>query len=134
MSSAPSGDRAPLATPGLQACRATWPRHGLTIDFYNLGGQDSCRPRYGRFSRAFLRGDHWTTTRGLRIGDSLAKLRRLYPGVRYRRGERGVWPSGYWLVPRRSIFGAGGGYPGLLAEVRRGKVVAFQVRYPAGGD
>jgi hypothetical protein len=119
---------------GRGTCRAVWARHGLTIDFYNLGGGDACQPRDGRFSRAFLRGDHWMTTKRLRIGDSAARLRRLYPDAPFRRGEPGFWPSGYWLLTRRSVFGDGTEYPGLLAEVARGRVVGFQVRFPAGGD
>ena len=119
---------------GRGTCRAVWTRHGLTIDFYNLGGGDACRPRDGRFSRAFLRGDHWMTTKRLRVGDSVAKLRRLYPDAPFRRGEPRLSPSGYWLLTRRSVFGDGSEYPGLLAEVSRGRVVGFQVRFPAGGD
>ena len=119
---------------GLGTCTAVWQRHGLTIDFYNLGGRDACAPRFGRFGRAFLRGDHWMTTKRLRVGDSLTKLRSLYPNALYRRGERYFWPAGYWLLARTSIYGDGGGYPGLLAQVSRGRVIGFQVRFPAGGD
>ncbi len=42
--------------------------------------------------------------------------------------------AGWWLITRRSPFGSGGEYPGLLAETRNGIVVTFRVRYPAGGD
>jgi hypothetical protein len=119
---------------GRRTCRAVWARHGLTIDFYNLGGGDACQPRDGRFSRAFLRGDHWMTTKRLRVGDPVSKLRRLYPNAPFRRGEPRLWPSGYWLLTRRSVFGDGAEYPGLLAEVARGRVTGFQVRFPAGGD
>jgi hypothetical protein len=119
---------------GGRACRASWIRHGLTIDFYNLGGQDACAPRYGRFSRAIARGPHWQTTKRLRIGDDVERLRSLYPHARFRRGEMGFWPAGWWLLRRSSVYGNGSSYPGLLAEVRAGKVVAFHIRFPAGGD
>jgi hypothetical protein len=33
-----------------EACTATWAAYGLTMSFYNLGGQNPCTPRYGRFS------------------------------------------------------------------------------------
>ena len=50
------------------------------------------------------------------------------------RGRR-YWPSGWWLLTRRSPFGTGDTYyPGLLAETQRGRVVAFYVSFPAGGD
>jgi hypothetical protein len=116
------------------SCLVVWSRHGLTVTFYNLGGDNPCSPAGGRFSRAILRGDHWLTTLGLRVGEPVSKLRRLYPRAPFRRGERHFWPSGYWLLTRTSPFGEGGGYPGLLAETARGRVVGYQVRFPAGGD
>jgi hypothetical protein len=120
-------------THGRGSCRATWPQHGLTIDFYNLGGEDACGP-LGRFSTAFLRGRHWMTSKKLSVGDSVRKLRRVYPSARLRRGLRGFIPTGYWLVTRTTPIGTGGAYPGLLAETRAGRVVGLQLRYPAGGD
>lgn len=60
------------------------------------------------------------------------KLRRLYPAA-VNRGD-GARRRGYRLVTRRSSVGAGGTYPGLLAVMRDGRVRAFVVRYPAGGD
>jgi hypothetical protein len=119
---------------GGSACTTSWRRHGLSIDFYNLGGSDPCSPEGGRFSRAVMRGDHWVTTKRLRIGDSVRKLRQLYPGARLEPGTRGFWPAGYWLLRRYSPIGVGGYYPGLLAEIRNGKVVGFHVRFAAGGD
>jgi len=119
---------------GSSTCTVAWRQHGLTIEFYNLGGGDACMPEYGRFSRAFLRGNHWTTSLGLRVGATVTRLRQIYPRARFRSGEAGFWPAGYWLVQRHSILGDGGAYPGLLAEVRKGRVASFQVRFPAGGD
>jgi hypothetical protein len=121
-------------TYGRESCRASWPNHGLTIDFYNLGGADACDPDAGRFSRAYMRGNHWLTTKHLKIGDPVTKLRALYPTARFHPGEPRFWPPGYWLVTRTSAFGTGGSYPGLLAESRSGRVSGFQVRFPAGGD
>lgn len=121
-------------TYGPGTCTAVWARHGLTIDLYNLGGADACSREGGLFSRAFLRGPHWMTTKRLRVGDSVTKLRTLDPTARLRSGERYYWPAGYWLVARTSVTGEGGTYPGLLAEVSGGRVTGFQVRFPAGGD
>jgi hypothetical protein len=108
-------------------CYARWPAIGLRIVFYNLGGQNPCRPEWGHFSRAEIVGKDWLTRSGLRIGDPLRRLRARYP-----RAE--PHPPYWWLVVRRSPFGAGGRYPGIAAKVRDGRVVAFIVRYPAGGD
>jgi hypothetical protein len=116
------------------ACAAAWAPYGLTIHFYNLGGQNPCTPRYGFFSRAFLQGSRWRTASGLRVGNSVAVLRRLYPAARFYPGVRGERPAGWWLVTRTSPFGLGGSYPGLLATTRNRAVSSFQVRYPAGGD
>jgi hypothetical protein len=123
-----------LKRTGNVSCTAVWSQHGLTIQFYNLGGQDPCSPEGGLFGRATMRGDHWMTTKRLRIGDPVATLRRLYPSARHHPGIRGVRPAGYWLVTRYSPIGTGGNYPGLLAEVVRGRVRSFQVSYAAGGD
>jgi hypothetical protein len=117
-----------------EACTATWTQYGLTMNFYNLGGANPCSPRFGRFSKAIVHGARWRTDKGLRIGMPSASIRRYYPRATFNRGLRFYRPSGWWVVTRRELFGAGGFYPGLLAETRGGKVISFQVRYPAGGD
>ena len=122
------------STFGTQACNVAWQRHGLTIAFYNLGLGQACEPDAGRFGRAILRGEHWMTTKRLRVGESVTKLRRLYPTAKLEPGLRGFWPTGYWLLPRYSRLGEGGFYPGLLANVRNGRIVEFQVRFAGGGD
>jgi hypothetical protein len=116
------------------ACTVRWARHGLKIVFYNLGGSNPCRPATGFFSNARARGQHWETDKGLRIGDRQRRLRNLYPNAKFHRALPNFYPSGWWLVPRRSQFGTGGLYPGLLAHMRDRRVVSFHVRYPAGGD
>ncbi len=110
-----------------ELCYAAWRALGLRITFYNLGGANPCDPRAGRFSQARASGRVWRTSKGLRIRDSLVRLKRLYPTAP-RQGRR------WWLVTRRSPFGSNALYPGLAAVVARGRVVAFEVSYPAGGD
>jgi hypothetical protein len=117
-----------------EACSATWAPHDLTMSFYNLGGANPCTPRFGRFSKAVMHGTRWRTDKGLRIGMSSRLTRRHYPRASFHRGLRFYWPSGWWLVTRRELFGGGGTYPGLMAETARGTVISFRVRYPAGGD
>jgi hypothetical protein len=109
----------------VEGCSGVWPSYGLTVDVYNLGGQNPCTPKYGKL---------WRTAVGLRIGMSSAAVQRYYRRATFHRGMRFYWPSGWWLVRRVAIAGGPFAYPGLLAETRGGKVVAFQVRYPAGGD
>ena len=110
-----------------EICHVGWSPIGLSITFYNLGGANPCAGATGRFGEATMTTTRWRTSVGLRVGDSLARLRALYRGER----RRGAW---WWLVTRRSPFGEGGSYPGLAARVRGGRVVSFAVRYPAGGD
>jgi hypothetical protein len=117
-----------------EACFATWSQYGLFMSFYNLGGQDPCKPKYGRFSKAIVHGTRWRTNKGLQIGMPSSAIRRYYPRATFHKGLRLYWPAGWWLVTRRQIAGGPGFYPGLLAETARGKVISFQVRFPAGGD
>jgi hypothetical protein len=119
---------------GGSTCVVRWPRHGLVMHFYNLGGHNACRASYGFFSHARARGPHWRTNRDLAIGDRGRRLRRLYPGADRHAAEPGYWPAGWWLLRRWSPVGAGGYYPGLLATVEDRHVTAFHVRYAAGGD
>jgi hypothetical protein len=104
------------------------------MSFYNLGGQNPCTPRYGRFSRAITHGTRWRTDRGLRIGMPSSVVRKYYPRATFHRGLRLYWPSGWWLVTRPERFGGTRTYPGLLAETANRTVVSFRVRFPAGGD
>ena len=106
-------------------CTARWASIGLTVSLYNLGGRNPCRPKTGYFGSALLTGRRWSTGRGLRAGDRLARLRQLYP-----RAER--HGSSWWLVIRFSQVT--GRYPGLQATVAGGVVRSFRVNYGAGGD
>jgi hypothetical protein len=117
-----------------EACFATWPQYGLAMNFYNLGGQNPCRPKFGRFSKAIAHGICWRTNKGLQVGMPSTAIRRYYLRATFHKGLRFYWPSGWWLVTRPQIAGGPGFYPGLLAETARGKVVSLQVRFPAGGD
>ena len=71
--------------PGLQgwnACVGRWRGIGLKIVFYNLGGQDSCRPQYGYFRDALITGKQWRTAVGLRIGHPWKYIARYHPRAR----------------------------------------------------
>ena len=117
---------------GRVGCLVGWRGAGLSILFYNLGGGDACRPDDGRFRTAAMTGRLWVTAKGLRVGDSVARLRRLYPGATYH--ASGHYPRSWWLVTRYSRIGDNGYYPGLRAIVRNGRVGSFVIEYAAGGD
>src|SRR5688572_13546610 len=53
---------------GWNACVGRWREFGLRIVFYNLGGQDACKPQYGYFRDAIITGNQWRTSKGLRVG------------------------------------------------------------------
>jgi hypothetical protein len=116
------------------SCTAVWQPYGLTIRFYNLGGENPCSPRFGYFNKAVMRSTRWRTASGLRIGAPARSITRLHPRATWHLGTRGFWPSGWWLVTRYSIYGEGSYFPGLLAELGNGRVVGFHVTAYKGGD
>jgi hypothetical protein len=113
-----------------EVCVARWRPLGLRISFYNLGGQDPCRPQFGYFNEATLTGKHWRTANGLRIGHPWRYIFRYHPKARPSPVTRGWW----WLLTRHTVIGEGGPYGALTAKVVDGTVVAFAVSFPAGGD
>jgi len=115
---------------GWNSCTARWAEHGVSIWFYNLAGQDSCKPQYGAFGSATLTDKRWRTAKGLRIGDTFQKLTRLYLPRHF---------IGKWVVLLSELRRAdcslpkGCLYPKLEAKVMDGRVVAFRVNATAGG-
>ena len=116
---------APTAVRRVQTveCVASWPRIGLTLAFLELSGGDPGRA--GALVRATVTSRaHWRTAKGLRKGDTVARLRQLYPSARLR-SSIPQW-TGYWLVTRRACeLGGFEPFPGLLARVRGGRVTAL---------
>jgi hypothetical protein len=120
---------------------AEWGDRHIWIDLWTLGGmprrETGCtRPDLIHVSEARLTDSRWRTWRGLHVGDSAARLRRLYPYAHYDLGERFDAPPRrqYWLVKRHGpCIGVcspaeqrdGVDYPRLTAQVRNGQVIAF---------
>jgi hypothetical protein len=103
-------------------CTLVWRRLGLTASLLDLAQEAPCR--VGVFVRATVTGRSWRTAKGLRVGSTVARLRRLYAGARLHTGYA-PW-SGWWLVTRRACAEVGGSpYPGLLARMRAGRVSAL---------
>ena len=125
----PADARARLGAPSTSrterslSCVQSWRRIGLVLRFLDLSERRPCRS--GVLVTATITSrSHWRTAVGLRVGDSAARVRRLYPRARFRRGFA-QW-TGYWLVPRRTCVEVGAQpYPGLLARVRDGRVHAL---------
>ena len=118
-------------TPGMGDCTMTWKDFfGMKIVFYNLGGNDPCQQ--GRFCRARISEQNWRTTAGLQIGESVRRLRKLYPTAQ-------EFPSGettFWALepPEVSACGRDARQGGLNAVASDGKIVAFTVSSLEGGD
>ena len=117
---------------------AEWRQLGLRMVFgsYGAGGARPCRARRAVFlDNAHAYGKQWQTSRGLRVGDSLAKLHRLYPQARLRTYTRGVAPvRGWWLVVRTSRLPDYHQIPALLAKTHAGHVTELVVNVHAEGD
>ena len=103
-------------------CDARWNRIGLKLallDFSGRACQDGVLVTATITSRS-----SWRTAVGLRVGDSIARLQRLYPRASLHPASP-PW-TGYWLVTRRTCAEVGAiPYPGLLARTRNGRVTTL---------
>ena len=118
---APSTSKARSA----QDCVQSWRAARLTVTFFTFEPKP-CTRGVALIVTVTSRAA-WRTALGLRVGDTSARLRSLYPKARLRRGFAG--DSGYWLVTRQVCAEVGGGsYPGLLARMRNGRVSALVAR------
>ena len=109
-----------------------WRRRGIRGEFTTLGGF----PRRGDTACSAPGSVHpdtvdvidrnWRTNRDLHVGDTLRRLRTLYPHATGRR-------HGWWLVTRRNdpLFGT---YGQLVADVRNGRVVYLRLVLHEQGD
>jgi hypothetical protein len=112
---------------GGEICRVRWANIGVRITFQNFGGVDSCEPSGGRAQKAVVDDDRWRTGKGLRIGNEITRLRRLYPDAKRT-------PRGFRLVEGILPFGQPRRYAVLGARVSGGRVSAFTMFVGAAGD
>src|SRR5205823_673731 len=114
-----------------ESCPATWPDLGLTILLTNFGA-DGCGVGFAQ--AAVIRGGlatRWRTGRGLRIGDSLAHLRHLYPHASPH--ARHPWFGRWWLVRGISPIDRRTPYGVISADVSAGHVRAIYLWIGAAG-
>jgi hypothetical protein len=121
---------------GGTACDIHWARFGLTITFGDLSGENNAC-NVGRADTAVIKGEgpesqRWSTANGLRLGDSVARLRKLYP----RAAQHG---ASWWLVSSVSQIGiscypSGCPYPVLRAKTTRGRVTSFRLSIGEAGE
>lgn len=102
-------------------CTLLWRTLGLEMEtYYSQGALDPCGPS-GRHVSTTATDRRWRTSKGLRVGDPAAKLRRLYPKASHQ--GKGEW----WLILRPF---AGIELPGLAARVQKGRVVSLTLYGP----
>jgi len=109
------------AKPVYDRCTLRWRHLGLTMNTYYSQGDPSPCSDSGRHVSTTVTDRRWRTSVGLRIGDSAAKMRRLY-GTAPSQGK-GEW----WLILRPF---AGIELPGLSARVKAGRVVSLTMYGP----
>jgi hypothetical protein len=118
-------------------CRNIWQRRGLRLITADFSGGPPCRPSTP-VQMIKLTSRRWRTERGLRVGDSLDRVRELYPEQRrfsdlY--GPAKIYRYRWALVLERSVVG---GPPNLIdrlsAKIRKHKVVSLTVSPYGAGD
>jgi hypothetical protein len=117
---------------GGDSCNVRWSNIGLLILFANFGGGEACEPGDGYAQVLVIKGKkahRWQTNRGLRIGDTVAELRRRHP-------EATLHPNGWWLATKYIPYGEGCPCPdaALRAKVSRGRVSSFRAWLGGAGD
>ena len=115
-----------------------WRQLGLLGVFgsYGIPGGRACQLRRAVvLDNARASGQAWRTGKGLRVGDSVAKLHRLYPNASLRGYRRDIPPiRGWWLVVRTGFVPERFQFPALLATARGGRVTGLVVTVGAEGD
>ena len=116
------------------SCEVSWARLGLRGTFANFGGtlpgQTTCTPSIGKLQTATIRGRGFRTQRGLRVGDTTARLKQLHSGASFREHS-------WWLATAPAVFGdvePGQRIPIIRAITQGGKVARFVLRVGAAGE
>jgi hypothetical protein len=113
-----------VRTPFPQSCVQTWKSARLKVEFFTFEDKP-CTKGVALIVTVTGRAA-WRTAVGLRVGDTAARVRALYPRARLRGAGT---DRGYWLVTRQICAEVGGGsYPGLLARLKGGRVSALVAR------
>jgi hypothetical protein len=123
---------------------ARWNRLGVRVVTATLGvipsGRTPCSYDEMPVSVVTVTGQEWQTSLGLRVGDSVSKLQRLYPSATFHATSRGETSptNSYWLVTRwAACLGDCGGAryvttPQLVAQIHAGRVKA--IIFPVGAQ
>jgi len=109
-----------LPQPDRLYCRTAWNSLQLVIEYTS-----ECKFAT-RVRRIILRDKVWRTREDLRVGDTVAKLRRLYRGARVDRAQ----PGGLGLAPLGLEWDLRRARPRsqVIVATREGRVVGFELR------
>ena len=101
-------------------CKVAWRDKRLRISFENHSGHgDACSRRHGLAQAVVIkRSPRWHTTRHLRVGHPLKRLRRLYPSAEHH--------GAYWWLKTTHPPRLGPRIAVLAARVHHGRVVGFK--------
>jgi hypothetical protein len=114
-------------------CTLRWEQKGVEILFVSSTGS-RCDPQRSAFCAATLTSHRWRTTKGLRVGDSVGRLRALYPNAARPEGagfdQRWVLDPGTLPCPTAENENA----EGLQATTIGDHVDHFDVYYFAVGE
>jgi hypothetical protein len=154
-------DQAPMAEGATRAfgsptsCRPIQLENGSVMRWNSLGvrvvtatlggmpeGKDACSYDQMPVAVVTVTGRAWFTSFGLRVGDLVTKLRRLYPRASFHRNAYGDSSprDSFWLVTQRTTcLGVCGSAryvtaPRLVAQTRAGRVVALIFPVGAQGE
>ena len=111
-------------TPESNLCTVRWETSGIDVGFSWATGPCLARNlSRARWAGMRLFGIRWKTSEGLRVGDPVARVKRVYP--RARLVSKPPKPAEWWLVVERQ--GELGVQPRLVAEVGAGRIIALRV-------
>lgn len=115
------------------SCRYKWRKHSLWATLADYGG------RYTPCSRNYLQlaeirgkgGSRWQTEEGLSFGDTLDRLREVYPAAR----EDDVYGESVWVIAELTTgLGEASAVPSVWAKIKDGRVVKFGNWVGGAGD
>lgn len=118
---------------GKVLCVVDWTPLRLRGHFVNVGGpmpgRTTCSTSVGKLQTAEIRGRAFRTQAGLRVGDTLARLRRLHPAAR-RHG------ASWWIATTPNVVGGDprDRIPIVRADVRDGRVSVLVLWIGAAGE
>jgi hypothetical protein len=118
-------------------CLNRWTRLGIRIRTEDFGGRAGHCTRGAGVQHVEVLSRRWATERGLRVGDSLDRVRKLYPELQRFTDAFGDSPAlrdEWGLVFEPSSIGSGGKIDRLSATIRLRRVVVLRASPYGAGD